>query len=155
MAPFADAVFGMDSKFWKRYGEEADGEYELWTCGSEAARLFNLNYIAAEPGAGVSDKPGTLRHGGNSGYLAVGLALHFGASRITLLGYDMQDTGGRLHFHRDHPDDIGNPIVSRFKAWRRAFAELERATDVEIVNASRATALECFPRMQLRAALER
>lgn len=143
----------MDGPFWKQYGEEATGNYELWTASSECARLFNLYHINVEPGSGISNKPGTVRHGGNSGYVTASLALYFGAARVTLLAYDMQDTGGRLHFHRDHPPHLGNPIRSRFKAWRRNFAELARATDVPIINASRQTALECFPRMSLTEAL--
>jgi hypothetical protein len=143
----------MDSNFWKQYGEEAGGDFESWTCSPEAARVFHLHHIRSEPGGGISQLPGTIRSGGNSGFMAVGLALHFGAARVTMLGYDMQDTNGRIHFHRDHPEHIGNPIRSRFKAWRKCFAEMAKETDVPIVNATRQTALECFSRMSLAEAL--
>lgn len=143
----------MDSKFWKEYGEEADGDYELWTSSVEAARLFNLHHIHAQPGGGLSSQRGQIRHGGNSGFMAAGLAIHFGAALVTLLAYDMMDTEGRLHFHRDHPEYIGNPMRARFKAWRKHFDELARVSPVPIQNASRKTALECFPRVDLATVL--
>jgi hypothetical protein len=150
MVPFADVVFGMDTNFWKEYGERAHGDFELWTSSTEASRIFNLYHIRAEPGGGVSGNPGAIRHGGNSGFMSIGLAIHFGAAWIGLLGFDLQDTNGRLHFHRDHPEHIGNPRRDRFKAWRKHFAELASQAPVPIVNLSRQTALLCFPRATIQ-----
>ncbi|UHQ21896.1 hypothetical protein LVB77_14600 [Lysobacter sp. 5GHs7-4] len=98
-------------------------------------------------------RPDRIRQGGNSGFQAVSLALHFGASRVVLLGYDMQFTGGRKHWHGDHPDKMGNPLPKRFLDWRQRFAELAQQSTVPIINASRETGLSCFPRMDLDACL--
>ncbi len=90
--------------------------------------------------------------GANSGLGAIALAAHWGASRIILLGYDCQHTGGRTHWHGDHPQGLGNAGV--VKLWPGQFAQLAgRLKGVEIVNCSRETALRCFPREPLEVAL--
>lgn len=142
----------MDRAWWKKYGEQVTVPMEHWTCGREAARVFGLNYIPAEPGGGVASKAGVIRHGGNSGFMAVSLALHFGASRVVLLGYDMQPTGGRLHWHADHVG-MSNPEQFKIMGWVRRFGELAAQTSIPIVNATRETALRCFPRASLHESL--
>jgi hypothetical protein len=113
--------------------------------------VHGLNRIHGEPGGGITRTPNSVREGGNSGFQAVGLALLFGASRITLLGFDMQHTHGRGHWHADH--ERNNPTRIAFGNWRKNFDELSRMTDVPIINATRHTALRCFPRMSLHESL--
>jgi uncharacterized Rossmann fold enzyme len=92
------------------------------------------------------------------------LAYHFGARRIILLGYDMQHTGGKRHWHPDYPSgavingevvrmDNATPVIN----WRGRFSALARDLEresVEVVNATRTSALRCFPQMKLEAALD-
>jgi hypothetical protein len=143
----------MDRAWWEQYGEHIAGDFELWTSSKHAADLFGLNWIRSEPGGGISKLPGTIRQGGNSGFQAVGLALHFGAARVILLGFDMQMTGGRTHWHGDHRGKLGNPVVHRMEVWLKRFAEMAAESRIPIVNATRETALTCFPRVELKAAL--
>lgn len=88
---------------------------------------------------------------GNSGAAAISLAASGGSKRIILLGYDCQHTGGKRHWHADYPAKMGN--ADRVKDWHKKFAALAKAVDCEVINASRETALVCFPRMDLEAAL--
>jgi hypothetical protein len=95
----------------------------------------------------------------NSGVLAIALAHRFGAARITLAGYDCQHTGGKTHWHGDHPRGMGNAgSISGTKMapkWAEQFAQLANTVrDIPVVNASRATALACFPRAELQACLQ-
>jgi len=143
----------MDRKWWHQYALTISGEFELWTSHPEAARVYRLNFIRSEPGGGLSKTPGTIRQGGNSGFQAVALALHFGAARVILLGYDMQFTNGRSHWHGDHSVKLGNPVPERMRFWHEQFRALGRETTVPIVNATRETALRCFPRVTLAEAL--
>ena len=102
---------------------------------------------------GLSKDPSRV-HGTNSGAQAVNLAYHLGATRIVLLGYDMQHTGGRRHCHQDYPAGWLN--AEPVKGWASQFAFLARdlaAEGVEVLNASRETALTCVPRMTLACAL--
>lgn len=77
----------------------------------------------------------------------------FGAARIILLGYDMGATGGRLHWHPDHGGRLHNPLPGKFKDWVANFNKLAGFCPVPIVNCSRATALNCFPRVDLHEGL--
>lgn len=115
--------------------------------------MYGLNKVGHEKRAGVSAKPNTICEGGNSGFQAVGLAMLFGAARVVLLGYDMQATGRRLHWHADHQGKLANPVPGKFRDWQRNFAALASEATVPIVNASRETGLTCFPRVQLSEVL--
>lgn len=66
----------------------------------------------------------------------------------------MQRTGGKFHWHGKHWGNL--PNGQGFPTWIKNFAPL--AVDlarrgVEVINATRETALQCFPRMSLEEAL--
>jgi len=89
---------------------------------------------------------------GNSGAGCVAMALAGDALRVVLLGFDAQHTGGKTHWHGDHPKGMGN--AGRTKQWPAKFAELAtKAGASDIVNCSRETALTCFRRAALSEAL--
>lgn len=95
-----------------------------------------------------------IHHGANSGYQAIGLAYHLGADRIVLIGYDMQHTNGRTHWHGDHPSGLTNAFG--IEKWVKNFSALAKdlkEEGVEVVNCSIETALTCFPRADLRDVL--
>jgi len=74
------------------------------------------------------------------------------AVKRILLGFDCQKTGGKSHWHGDHPKHLGN--AGRIEAWHDEFLKLKNDfAHVEIVNATRETALECFKRVDLGDAL--
>lgn len=90
----------------------------------------------------------------NSGHQAINLACVFGASRILLLGYDCQHTGGKSHWHGDHPKTLGNARCVTH--WGKGFRRQAQDADlrgVEIVNCSRATSLTCFRRATITECL--
>lgn len=94
-----------------------------------------------------------IHTGGNSGFQAINLAFLFGARRIVLLGFDMSDEAG-IHWHGAHLNGLHNPNRDNFKRWRKALGELAvdlELEGVEVVNASRETALECFKRTRIEA----
>lgn len=96
-----------------------------------------------------------LKPPSNSGAGAVALAAHYGAKRIILLGYDCQHTGGKRHWHGDHPaGTAGNAAMKTVQKWPAQFQELlPRLRGVEVINCSRETALTVFPRANLEDAL--
>lgn len=88
----------------------------------------------------------------NSGAGAIATAILGGAKRVILLGYDCQHTSGLTHWHGDHPKNLGN--ANRIAAWHEKFEQLRKDhLSVEILNASRETALECFPKKSLKECL--
>lgn len=106
----------------------------------------------------VCGAPGPDGTSGNSGFQALNLAVLMGAARVILLGFDMGfGAGGEVHWHRPHAwrdprtgSGLHNPTQRLFDRWIRGFAaalpDLARA-GVSVLNASRRTALDCFPRI--------
>lgn len=148
LAPWADVVFGMDMAWWKQYGKEvAEACSGRKFSTSHAARAFGAESLwqcSWFPQLGAS----------NSGCAVVALAIVSGASRIVLLGYDCQRTGGRAHWHADHPKPMGN--AASLKRWPRHFEHLAKDAQragCQVLNASRETAIKCFERVDLEAAL--
>jgi hypothetical protein len=155
-APWADALYANDLRWFGRYGEECERTFtgEVWTCSRE---MDGINYIEAADDVGLCTKPGRIHSGGNTGYGMVGLAYTWGARRIVLLGYDMQaGPKGELHHHGRHDAGLPNPTPENFREWRRRMIEIGadlRREGVEVINATRRTALVCFEQMQLEDAL--
>lgn len=141
-------VYACDGEWWDRYHEDVrEAGHEGWTQDVGAAARYGLNYIQARAGKGLCTEPGTIFHGQTSGYQAIGLAWQMGAERIVLLGYDMQYTGGRRHWHGDHPEGLSNAVG--IHTWLKPFKALAADLDsvgCEVVNCTARTALTCFRR---------
>lgn len=137
-ARFASVIYAADHSWWKNYRDEIDIDAERWTWSARAAENFGINHHHMLPGAQ------------NSGLRAIDFAIQRGASKVILLGYDCSISNG-THWHGDHTKS-SNPDASRCKAWLRHFAQLDRR-GCSIVNCSRFTALNCFPKNSLEAEL--
>ncbi len=116
-----------------------------------------VRYIKSKVGPGLSFDRSVIHQGSNSGYQAIGLAVHLGVKRIILLGYDMKfGPEGQVHHHGDHPKGMNNPAAGLFSAWIERFKtivpDLERA-GVEIINCTPGSALKCFPAAKLEEVL--
>lgn len=126
---------------------------DWWTAyGAEVAREFAGEKVAPHGGIPGVTRCLELRAELNSGAGAIALAVMRGAVRVILLGYDAQLTDGRAHWHPDHAAGLGN--AGSVAKWPAQFADLaRRLPNVQVLNASRASALECFPRVGLGRAL--
>ena len=148
-APWADEWYAADTQFWNYYGSKG-----AWFKGHRVSRTRHA--LVAEQWRGK----GWPRTGGNSGHQALQRAVESGYDHVALIGYDHQHTGGKVHFHGDHPRKnrvrLGNaPSVHHWvKQMDRTAIDLERR-GVEVVNLSRDTALTCFPRMTVEELLEK
>lgn len=139
MAPWADVLFAMDSRWWLKHGREAEAEFA-------GERLTVAR--GASPGAKKVDLP----FSGNSGACSIMLSKVRGASRVILLGYDCQYTGGKRHWHGDHPKGLGNCVS--LPHFPGQFEQLLRYIGgLDVVNASRATVLDLWPRKPLEECL--
>jgi hypothetical protein len=153
MAPWADACYAADYRFWKTYLpkiKEASFAGELWTMSVQARKEFGINCIGRSNADGYSMIQHSITTGGNSGYQAIHLAAYWGASRIVLLGYDMQRTFNRDHHFGKH--DGGLPNGRGFPFWIRRFKPLIKDLEVlgvKVVNCSRHTAITCIQRKPL------
>lgn len=154
LAPWADVLYACDPKWWKWHPAAASFaglKYGL-ARASEAfpAGVETLKNTGAD---GIERSPSGLRHGRNSGYQAINLAVHLGAARILLLGYDMKaDPTGKTHWFGEHPDRAVSPYHMFVQAFNGLQEELT-ALGIEIVNCSRWTALTQFQRLPIERVL--
>ena len=144
--PWADILYAGDGNWWKVYGKDVG-----WFKGE---RVTHQEYKNTRKFNGDHR---FRRFGSNSGHQAFQYAVHMGARRIALIGFDHQHTGGRAHYHADHKRDnevdgqlilLGNAACTDY--WvkvMQASAQDAKAMGLEVVNLSRETALDCFPRM--------
>ena len=69
-----------------------------------------------------------------------------------LSGYDCQHTGGKAHWHGNHPKGLGN--AGSVDKWPNQFRMLAaRLPNIKIINCTRETALNVFPRGTLEEVL--
>jgi len=148
-------LYACDGSWWKKYIDSVREVFkgELWTQDKEAAEQYKLSRVsgANKPGLG---RNWLIHFGGNGGYQVINLVYHFGAKKIILLGYDMQRTDGKSHHHGDHPGELNRSL--NFKEWIKKFNALAPelcAEGVEVINATRKTALDCFRKIKLEDAL--
>ena len=142
LAPWADALFFHDFKWWKKYKDDVRANFQ--------GRLVTVAPVSADGVDWLREWNGY----GNSGAAAIALAVLAGARRVITIGLDCQYTGNKKHWHGDHPQGLGN--ARSLKKWPAGFARLAghaKSHGVEVINASRATALDCFKRQPLEDAL--
>lgn len=156
MAPWAEVLYACDGEWWEKYGGVPTFEGERWTASLEASRKYGLRYISGGHDCAFSAQQGFIAYGGNSGFQALNLAYLQGMLDIVLLGFDMGvGDDGKTHWFGDHPRDIRRP--SNYAGWVKRFnlaAPVIQSLGCKVVNCSRRTALECFPRMDLESALK-
>lgn len=153
LAPWADVLYACDDRWWEWHPDAlafAGLKYSL--TAKRRAGVIALRNTGLD---GLEDHPSGLRTGLNSGYQAINLAVHLGAARILLLGYDMQKGKGpnASHWFGSHPDRYMQPPVDRFIPYFTSLVKPLQALGISVVNCSRSTALTCFPREQLELAL--
>jgi hypothetical protein len=156
LAPWADVLYGCDGKWWDWHAGAPSFEGYRYALDPAAARWPHVRVLQNTGPLGLELDPTGLRTGKNSGYQAINLAVHLGAARILLLGYDMSCDGTRSHWFGEHPDRQPSP----YPQMREAFDSLVEplaAIGVTVVNCSRRTELTAFPcaRLDYELALAR
>jgi len=156
LAPWADVRFAHHAIDWQR-PEDADllAAFRGLRYGvdGDAAKLGVTILHIANGGGLETSRRDTIKHGKNSGYQSINVAVHLGARRVVLLGYDLKrNASDQLHFY----PCTGKAGKNDFAEWARYFATLPpdlAAAGVEVVNATRDTALNVFPQVPLEEAL--
>jgi hypothetical protein len=155
LAPWADVLYAADAAWWRLH-QGVPGFVGLkYSIGSGAPK--GVIRLRNTGNSGLEVDPSGLRTGRNSGYQAINLAVHFGARRILLLGYDCQGgVTGTSHWFGEHPHGLNRPSTAMYQSWQTYFATLVAplaSLGVDVINCSRRTAVTCFPRQSLTEAL--
>lgn len=155
LAPWADVLYACDDKWWTWQSGVPTFAGLKYALDPSAEQWPGVRVLQNTGPLGLELAPTGLRTGKNSGFQAINLAVHLGASRIVLLGYDMCPApDGRGHWFGEHPDRNPSP----YQAMREAFASLVEplfSIGVGVVNCSRRTELTTFPCAALDDELER
>ncbi len=159
MAPFADALYAADPDWWLHCAPPLDAFHgERWTQHrqwNQRPKPPKVQEIQSELGDKISDDPSYIYTGSNSAFQAMGLAINWGARRVIFLGLDLsRDPDGRNHWFGDYPDPIRNcQSYPRFIQAFETVAPILQERGIQVINASRRTALNCFPKMTIEGAL--
>lgn len=139
MAPDCEHLFSADRRWWQYHYKSIRRGYRgaMWTSNEWSYADYRIPLVKC---------PGT-----NSGIKAMNLARLFGASRMYLLGYDFgRGPDGEKHFFGDHPMPLPNTSMGRFPVWVEEMRQWAKDhDDVSVINLSRRTAIDCFPRGDL------
>ena len=158
LSPLADILYACDARWWiwhklvggflgVRIGLAWDGVagkiYPQWNSEN---MINNIHLLASTGDAGLETEDSRgLRTGGNSGYQAINLAVHLGAKRIVLLGYDMKPDDGKHHWFGSHPYDVPAPPYEKFLELFATLVDPLKELEVEVVNCTPDSALDVFP----------
>lgn len=154
LASWADVLYACDARWWRWHeGAPAFGGLKVGLAVPGFRYPPDVQLMQPTGDEGVETQPTGLRTGHHSGYQAVNLAVHFGARRIVLLGYDLRfGPGGAHHFFGAHPNGVA-PALDRFLPPYTTLVAPLAQLGVEILNATRCTALTVVPRVPLEEAL--
>lgn len=147
MAPWADIVFGFDSRWWRSHIAEVREVF--------SGRLISASQVAVNLGVESTFGSDWFRQYANSGACAISIAIGAGASKVVLLGFDCQNgPNGEKHWHGSHPAGLSN--CASMARWSDVFKRVSadaKAQGVPVLNATRRTALKCFQKVELTEAL--
>lgn len=160
LAPWADVLYGLDKEWWIAHQGCPEFRGLKVSPSPTACKVYGLRQVRLKPRADVLvDEIGVLgcglsSGGGHSGFQACNLAVQFGARRLVLIGFDMTLARGAHWLPNDR--GVARPDAGRVASWRQSmdacaprFAEL----GVEVINASRGSALSAYRKMELTEAL--
>lgn len=163
LMPWADVLYACDAAWWHEYDGMLDFAGERWSSHSQGkdeklkcGERWGLKLIAGKYGTGFSHDPTYLNYGNNSGFQAMNLAMHFGAARILLIGFNMHSPEGKRHFFGNHPKELRNSDARTFVKTFDQAAQLlknDKNFKTEIINCTDNTALKCFKCMPLIEAI--
>lgn len=148
VVPNAEVVYFSDFRFWswnqvcleRHLGRKVTSAVRIKEKGVEHVQITGLT--------GIDTEPGKIRQGNNSGYGAINLAIHFGAKRIFLLGFDMNFTDGRCHWHDGYPVINTEKTLKRMTAYFDTMVDPIKKLGVEVINLNPNSAIDCFPKAQ-------
>lgn len=160
LAPWADILYAADRRWWienqKNARTFAGIKVTIEPVGGSERLHFDDVFILKNAGKDVlfDPRPTHLGGGGNSGFHAVHLAAHLGATKILLCGFDMKAGPTGQHWFGEHPwcRDLKmcfDIFIDRFERSANAF----RKQGVQIINCTPDSALKCFPFMTIEEAL--
>ncbi|MEW5725493.1 MAG: hypothetical protein AB1896_20460 [Thermodesulfobacteriota bacterium] len=166
LGPFVDICYFGDYPWYDFHRERLQSFPGLKvTCSSKLAGVPGVKAIRRGR-KGLDLRPDFITWGANTGASAINLALHLGAARIFLLGFDGGNPkAGHFNWHDEHrrfraeqPPELERRNYQRFIVHGfQPIAEAIKTYGLEVVvlNANPDSAIECFPKVSLEDVLGR
>lgn len=155
LALWADYVYYADFSFYEKHfrGLRAFSGRRL-TCnfGRDCRRpVIGDKIFWAGKQTGLSPFP-YLSTGKNSGYQAINAAIHLGAKRLFLLGYDMKKIKGKAHWHADEnlPYMHEGFYEKTFLPYFETMVSPLNRLGIKVYNCNMGSAIDCFEKAELR-----
>jgi hypothetical protein len=158
--PWADVLYGCDTRWWNEHKGCLDFQGERWSTHdggkgtsndkTQVVDDYGVNVVRGAPNAGFSTDQGLIHYNDNSGFQGLNLAILLGSPYIVLVGFDMRHVSGKSHFFGDHPKTLFQR--NEYESFVKKF--VEPPDGVEIVNATPGSAIKTYPTMALEEAIE-
>lgn len=162
LAGWADVVYGCDTSWWRnRQGLTTYSGLKISAAQELRFQFKDIKIVELEKydDSIRLETPGLIGAGGNSGFQALNIAAQFGATRILLLGFDMDHRVRHPHWYgRNQGPGRTNPDHINYDRWRKAFTQsscILRDAGIEVINGSPVSLLRCFPQQTVKETLER
>ena len=164
LGDWIDLVFFGDGGFFLQHQEGLSKFNGLKvSCHPKANAINWVKYVAKDKDhpKGISSNPRMVSWNGNSGAAAISIAVHAGAKRVILLGFDMKLNASQdQHWHdiygRGKARDQKKLMKMPFHRHLRGFPEIvkdAKRMGVEIINASPDSAITCFRKVTVKELL--
>lgn len=150
LAPWADVLYCADFDWWDRKRGVPEFTGEKWTVNDDTAKRWGLKHIPGTSSIEWGHDESMIAYGGNSGFQALNLAVVQGTSKVILLGYDYGYQTQKHWF--DGTEHARDSRRSDYPNWLERIDKAAKLIPVPVVNCSRETAIQCFPRMRIEEA---
>lgn len=153
--PEADAMYWTDGRIWTWLEKEIQDYKGLKFTIRPKPYPSDVHILRRGIKFGLEKAKNTIAHGNNSGYAAINLAIHLGAKRIILLGYDMGNDGKSSHFHDGYPSNATSEKIykDQFLPGFDVLKDCLKGTGIQIFNACPTSKLKTFKRISIEEAL--
>ena len=149
--PQANIIYFTDQNFFQKHKEGLyahSGELRRGHLPGNAFNIPEVTEYVLTGMHGIDMRPGMLRHGSNSVYAALNMAVQDGFTRIYLLGVDMKwSPEGKTHFHSGHdridPHSVYQKMITAFMTIRDPLM----AMGITTINLNPDSALKVFASM--------
>lgn len=165
IAPWADVLYFCDDRWWQWHHRKV-GDWQglivrlaggLHDFGDKRIKVMKNDNQDGQSHGGLAKSRDALRPGMNAGYQAINLAVHLGARRILLLGFDMQAKleGGlrRTHWFGSHPGGVSDTAWEHMLPWFKTLVAPLAERGIELLNCTPGSRIRCFPHASIESAL--
>jgi hypothetical protein len=152
LIPYADCLYFCDRKWWISREEKVRRTFHGSCMVTLESQITGVHALRCSGQDGLELDPTALRTGSNSGYQAINLAVHFGAKKIILLGYDMRVDGHQMHWNirpeRQQPTTF-QQTLNVMNAYFPTLKEPLEQLGITVINANPLSWLKVWPQQPL------